>query len=267
MIIDTHTHIFPDAIAQRAITTLSEHSGAYKPNTEGRLSSILESMDEAGVSCSWIANIATKPTQASSILKWSKEIQSERIFPLASVHPLSETWEADLEAILQAGMRRIKLHPMYQNFFVDDISLSPFFSYLEKHKILVLFHSGYDIGFADADNASPRRMRTLLERHPDLTFIAAHVGGWNVWQEVLDVLVGAPCYFDTSFAHEVPQHILEGILEKHGAGKLLFGTDSPWLNQRQQVRFISDLLLSDADKEKIFYKNALELQARFDNNI
>lgn len=262
MIIDTHTHIFPDSLAPRAITGLSEHSGDYKPHTKGTLESLLLSMDEAGIHTSWIANIATKPSQTSAIIAWSKEIQCDRIFPLASVYPHSDTWEKDITDITEAGISAVKLHPLYQNFFADDTKLNDFFSMLERKSIMVVLHAGYDIGFGKADNASPRRIRSLLEKHPDLTLIAAHLGGWRTWPDVLSLLAGTPCYFDTSFSHEIKPSLLDAIFTKHGANRIVFASDSPWLNQKQQVEFIKTLHLSKEEEDAVFFKNASALQLK-----
>jgi len=262
-IIDTHTHIFPDTLAPRAIASLAEHSGDYKPHTEGTLNSLLTSMDEAGIHTSWIANIATKPSQTSSIIAWSKEIADERIFPLGSVYPYSETWEKDIDDLFNAGIRAVKLHPLYQHFYADAPDLYDFFSMLEKKGIMTVLHAGYDIGFGKADNAHPSRIRTLVERHPSLTLVAAHLGGWDAWKDVLPCLAGSSCYFDTSFSHETDTSLLESIMEKHGIDRLVFGSDSPWLNQKQQVLFIKSLGLSEADEQKIFFKNASYLQSKY----
>lgn len=263
MIIDTHTHIFPDALAPRAIASLSEHSGDYKPHTQGTLKSLLSSMDEAGIHTSWIANIATKPSQTSSIISWSKEIAGERIFPLASVYPYSETWEKDITDIYGAGIRAIKLHPLYQNFFIDADDLDAFFCMLEKKDIMVVIHAGYDIGFGKADNAHPARIRSLLDRHPALTLVAAHLGGWDAWKDVLSCLAGSPCFFDTSFSHELDKELFDSIAVKHGIDRLVFGSDSPWLDQKQQVMFIKSLGLNEEDEQKIFFKNASNLQSKY----
>ncbi len=262
MIIDTHTHIFPDSLAPRAMTSLSDHSGCYKPHTKGTVQSLLSSMDEAGITTSWIANIATKPSQTSAIIAWSREIKSGRIFPLASVYPHSGTWENDVEDVAAAGIRGIKLHPLYQNFYADDPELNDFFSLLEKKGIFVLLHAGYDIGYGKADNAHPVRIRRLLDKHPDLTLIAAHLGGWDSWIDVESCLAGTNCYFDTSFSHEVSKPVFESIIAKHGEDRLVFASDSPWLEQKHQVSFINSLDISSEAKEKIFSKNALELQSR-----
>ncbi len=259
MIIDVHTHIFPDSLARRALASLTETSGDYLPHTDSTLAGLLESMDRAGIDMAWIASIATKSAQAAAILEWSLSIRSPRIIPLGSVHPLSPGFEREIENFRSAGFRGIKLHPLYQNFFVDDAALEPFFAALERSGMFVLLHGGYDISFPGDDKASPRRIVTLLERFPDMILIAAHFGGWRVWDDVAAMLAGTPCYFDTSFMSEVPPRLRDSIIERHGTDRLLFATDSPWQEQDAQIRFLKSLSLNKAEEEKIFFRNALAL--------
>lgn len=85
-IIDFHTHAFPDEIAERAIKKLEEKS-QVKACLNGTLDNLLRSMDKSQIAKSVLCNIATKPEQFNSIIKWSDKIRSERIIPLPSVHP------------------------------------------------------------------------------------------------------------------------------------------------------------------------------------
>ena len=259
MVIDAHTHIFPDALAARALSALLENSGDYETYTDATLAGLLASMDSSGVDCAWIANIATRPSQAASILAWSRTIESPRIVPLASVHPKSESFEEDIDRFREAGFRGMKLHPMYQDFVIDDPALSPFFRTIEESGMFLLLHAGYDIGFAGDDNAAPRRIGTLLERHPDLTVIAAHFGGWNAWDEASRILAGTSCYLDTSFVHEVPPRLRDEIISRFGAGRLLFATDSPWLRQDEQLERVRSLGFGADDLELVLSKNALSI--------
>ena len=104
-IVDMHTHAFPEKIAVRAIEKLAETTGNYRPHLDGRISSLLSSMDEAGVDVAVLSSIATKESQAASILEWSKQIRSARIEPLPSFHPFSKTFESEITAIAGAGFR------------------------------------------------------------------------------------------------------------------------------------------------------------------
>ena len=66
-IIDFHTHAFPDELAERVIKML-EDEGGVKARLDGKISSLLGSMDKCGIEKSVICNIATKPAQFDSIL-------------------------------------------------------------------------------------------------------------------------------------------------------------------------------------------------------
>jgi predicted TIM-barrel fold metal-dependent hydrolase len=258
-IVDIHTHAFPDKIAQRAIAKLSETTGDYRPHLDGRISSLAASMDEAGIAVSCLSSIATKPEQAGSILEWSISIRSERIEPLPSVHPFSQNREAEIDGIVRAGFRGIKLHPFYQDFYPDDKAVFPLYEQLLASGLFVLFHSGNDISFPGMSNAAPARIAAVHTQFPGLRIIAAHLGGWRDWDEVLAVLAGQDIGLDTSFSHETDPSIAEKILTAHSPDLVYFGSDSPWTSQKESALFIQSLDLSSEHKEKILGFNAVKL--------
>ena len=57
----------------------------------------------------------------------------------------------------------------------------------------------------------------------------------------------------------MPKSFAESIIEKHTPDKLLFGSDMPWHRPSWEKRLIESLDLSQNDKDKIYYKNALKL--------
>ena len=85
-IIDFHTHAFPDNLAERVVKMLAEEGG-IGAHFDGKVSSLLSSMDSCGIEKSVICNIATKPSQFDTILQWCKKISSERIIPFPCFHP------------------------------------------------------------------------------------------------------------------------------------------------------------------------------------
>lgn len=259
MIIDFHTHIFPDKIAERALKSLSDNSGAYKPFLNGTLSDLLLSMKENKIDKSVIANIATKPEQFLSILEWSKIIRNENIIPLISIHPASCKAEEELKLIKDSGFKGIKLHPMYQNFAIDNKAFFKVYETCSYLNLFILLHAGYDIAFPLNDNASPVRIKNIITEFPKLKLIAAHLGGWHDWERVYELLAGENLWLETSFIHECDSPICQKILKKHNPEQVLFGTDSPWLNQKDQIEFIEQLSISQDYKERILYRNALEL--------
>jgi predicted TIM-barrel fold metal-dependent hydrolase len=262
MVIDVHAHAFPDKLAEKALAALAEHSGDYIPHTDGRISGLLASMDAAGIDAAFIASIATKPSQAEPILAWSEQIRSKRIIPLGSVHPASTGFRQEIAAIRKGGLPGIKLHPMYQDFTIDDPALTPFFSAIEDNRLILLMHAGYDIAFPGDVRALPSRIARLAERHPRLSVIAAHMGGWQTWDEVMSSLAGSGVYLDTSFIREMTPLQRETIITMQGADRLVFGTDSPWIPQGDELDSVKTLLsgtLSTDGMEKVLGGNAKRL--------
>jgi predicted TIM-barrel fold metal-dependent hydrolase len=259
VIIDVHTHAFPDRLAPKAMEVLTRPFGDWKPARDGTLASLVTSMDKAGIDRCLVANIATRPEQGAAILSWSRQIASERIVPLGSVHPQSLTWEAELEAIAEAGLPGIKLHAQFQGFVLDDDSVLPLYAKAAELGLFVLFHAGFDISFPGDESASPRRLARVRHRVPKLVMIAAHMGGWQAWSEALEHLVGSDVYLDTSYIHQVPPAQLNLILGRHPSSRLVFGSDSPWLSQRSSLEYLRGLRLDTAALERMIGGNASAL--------
>ena len=259
-VIDFHTHAFPDDLAEKAISALEEHSGDYRAHHDGTIGGLLRSMDRAGIEQAVVVSIATKPTQVPRITDWSTKIASERIIPFASIHPLYRDFERELDRIITAGLKGIKLHPMYQEFTVDDPALFPLYRAVAERGLIVLFHAGNDMAFPVTGQASPRRFLRLFESVPDLKMVVSHLGGWTAWEEVERTLLGKPVYLETSFGiGEAESGRFWKILDNHPSDYLLFGTDSPWLDQKQELEAWKALPLSGERREKIFHKNAERL--------
>jgi uncharacterized protein len=258
-IIDVHTHIFPDFLAEKAIASLSENSKPYFPHTDGTAHGLLTSMKENGITASFVANIATKPEQARPILDWSLTVRSEKIIPLGSIYPASKTWKTEIDEIKKSNLPGIKLHALYQNFNLDDKSLYPIYNYIVNNNLFLLIHAGYDIAFPTAVNALPVRVSKVIKDFPDLKLIVAHLGGWRDWENAYKYLIGENVYLETSFIHEVESDLQLKIIQNHNPNLILFGTDSPWLSQKEQIAAINKIDISNDIKEKIFYKNAINL--------
>lgn len=261
MIIDTHVHIFPDEIAERAVESLATRAHVPAPRGEATLARLLTSMDAAAIARCWVASVATKPSQAGPILEWSKRLRSPRVVPLGSVHPDSTRWGAELAQIAGAGIIGIKLHPQYQGFTADDPKLFALYREAARLGLFALFHAGYDLAFRDDDRAAPARLARVHAEVPELTMIAAHLGGWMAWDEVIDCLVGTQVFLDTSFAHQASDRQREHIFRHHDRARILFGSDYPWSTQRESLSRLHDFGLDPESLQRILYRNAADLEA------
>ncbi len=236
-VIDVHTHAFPDALAARAIAALEAETPGVRACLDGRLQSLVASMDRAGIEVSVVASIATKPSQFASILAWSRSIASSRIVPFASVHPDDAEATAHLRSIAEAGIRGIKLHPYYQGFAVDEERMAPLYAEIERLGLVLLMHAGFDPAFARDRLADAARIAAVAARFPRLKLIAAHLGGWEDWDLAEQELLGRPVCLDISDTlDQMPRQQALRFLQRHPADCLLFATDSPWADQAGALR-------------------------------
>ncbi len=246
MIIDCHTHAFPDAIAARALDAIGTRGG-FRPVLDGTVGSLLRSMDRAGVDKSLLLNIATKPDQFVPILKFCAAIRSDRLIPFPSVHPDDPEMKSRLRTIKAEGYKGVKLHPYYQGFTLDEPRLDPLYATLEEEGLFLIAHTGYDVSYPFDDICGPRRIVAVLDRFPGLQFMTSHLGAWYDYDEVRRWLVGRPVYMDlaVTFGY-LPDAELKALIEKHGPQYVCFGTDSPWVNQADDLAKLRALGL-DAD--------------------
>lgn len=259
MIIDCHTHAFPDNLASRAVASLAAAAGA-KPALDGTIGDLLRSMDTHGIASSVVACIATRPAQFAPIMAWCRAIASKRLVPFPSVHPEDPDALAHLEAIAAAGFRGVKLHPYYQRFSLDEPRVLPLFQRLAELGLPVLCHTGFDIAYPRDRICDPARVAALLDRVPTLRFIASHVGAWEDWDEVERHLLGRAVYLDTAYSHAYLGAVrMRELLLRHPPEYLLFGSDSPWDDQGIAIAQMRALRLPPDREAALFAHNACRL--------
>lgn len=259
MIIDFHTHAFPDAVAVKAIPSL-EKTGNITAHTLGTVDALLASMDSAGIEKSVICSIATRPEQFAAILKWSHAVKSPRIIPLPSIHPDDPDCVQHVYRVKEEGFAGIKMHPYYQNYFLADEKLAPFYEAVSESGLLLVAHCGFDIGFPRTRCADPSQILQLVTNFPKLQFVATHFGGWKLWDEVEEILIGREIFMEISFALKyLSKEQICRMLMHHPREYLLFGSDSPWDDQSACLQALRDLSLDTELFTGITGKNAQEL--------
>ena len=260
MVIDFHTHAFPERIAEKALKGLSHSGGGLIPQGKGTLESLKEEMKKDGIDISVVLGIATNPLQQKNVNDFAKEVSKEdRFIAFGSIHPDSPDAIEELERIKMLGLKGIKLHPEYQNFFVDDIKMKPIYKKISELGLITLFHAGHDYGFSEPYHCMPDNLLNAL-KWIDSPVVAAHWGGLGCGKEVLEKLCGLDIWFDLAFGYgTMPKVIAQKIVDKHTPDKLLFGSDMPWHRPAWERCLVESLDLSKEDKEKIYYKNAIKL--------
>ncbi len=257
--IDFHTHIFPDALAKQAMDALAAKSACHRPCTDGTLQGLLGSMKSANISTSLVANIAARPTQMFPILEFCKQIRSEAIHPLISFHPSDDTYEVEdmFGEAHREGFRGVKLHPLYQNFSIDDKYMYGFYELMASFGFYVMFHTGYDAAFPRNDQAGVERLKKVADWFKDLTIVCTHVGGWKQWDRISCLSNCKNVYTETSLAlAEIGEDEFISAISLFDEDRILFGSDSPRADQKEMLERTLKLRISDGLKEKIVYRNA-----------
>lgn len=270
MIIDFHSHNFPDAIAPRAMAGMCRKTaGVLWPVGDGTMANHLDFMANAGVSKAVLCQIATRPAQWEFLLRRSKAImdgefgeRAQRAFvPFGSVHPDDPEAPAHVEAFAKAGVKGIKFHPYYQNFSLADAKVLPIFRRIAELGLVVECHSGGDVSWADLRGmCGPEEIARLVDAVPGLRFVAAHLGGcFRYPSHATDVLLERGVLIDTSslaFRWNFDEEMR--LLRSWPTERLLFATDFPWVDYREAIANVRSVR-APADWEAVFAGNARRL--------
>lgn len=259
MIIDFHTHMFPDFLAAKTIPYLAEIS-KFPNHTDGTLKGTVESMDKYGIDKSVVCNIATNAKQTENVNNFAIEInKNDRLISFGSVHPDCD-YIYFLDKLKDCGIKGIKLHPDYQGFFIDDVKMQKVYEEILKRGFVLIFHSGVDDGIGEPVHATPERIKNVIGMFRGEKTVFAHMGAFRLWDEVCRYLIEEDVYFDTSCsAGFIEPSMFEKMVVSHGTDKILFATDLPWTNPEEGIAEIKGLNISEEEKKNILGNNALKL--------
>ena len=279
MIVDFHTHTFPDKIAAPTIQKLQSLSHT-RPFSDGTVSGLTASMGAAGVDWSVVLPVATNSRQVPHVndasARLNEEGRKDGILSFGCMHPDFPDWKAELARIAGLGIRGIKLHPVYQGVDFDDPRYLRILDRAAEVGLLVLTHAGLDVGFPDKVNCSPEMVLRAVRQVGPIPLVLAHMGGWRNWDQVEELLVDTQVYLDTSFSlgtmtpngdgYYGPGDLalMDGeqfvrMVRKFGAHRLLFGTDSPWGGQKEGLELFRALPLTEEEQTAILGGNAQKL--------
>lgn len=266
MIIDFHTHIFPDKIAERAIAKLEKNAN-IKAFLNGTEDDLHRAMMEEGIDISVVLPVVTNPKQTENVNRFAVELtekyadaKTARFISFGGVHPKSTTIKEDLRWIKDHGLSGIKLHPDYQDTYFNEPAYAKIIDYASELDLITVVHAGCDLAFPNDVHCTPQMALGLIRQVSPKNLVLAHTGGYLKWDEVEELLVGNDVYMDISYSlHKISEEQFMRIVRNHGAKKMLFGTDSPWGGQRQVLEKLDAMPLEKEEREAILWENATRL--------
>ena len=279
MIIDIHTHTFPDKIAAATLDKL-KHLSHTIPFTDGTAAGLAASMARAGVDRSVVMPVATSPRQVPHVNDASARMNElgaqTGVLSFGCMHPDFDGWKEELARVRDLGLKGIKLHPQYQDTDFDDPRYLRILDRCGELGLVVLTHAGLDIGMPGKDNCAPEMVARVLAQVGPVKLVLAHMGGWRQWDRVEALLPGTGVYLDTSFSLGEITPLDDGhyrpgdlplldeaaflrMVRRFGPDRILFGTDSPWDDQGAALARLRALPLEKSELDAILGGSAQKL--------
>ena len=274
MIIDIHTHTFPDKIADKTIAGMEKEilkgqGFAVKHERVATVLGLIDSTLSAGIDLSVVCPVATNIAQPEKInkmsAKYNEKSQDTKIFFFGAIHPDCENYKEIIDNIVAMDLKAIKLHPDYQKTYFDDEKYIRLMDYAANKGLGIIVHAGEDVGLPEKVHCTPDMVLNVWRHIQPEKLILAHMGGWRMWDEVEEKLIGLPFFMDTAvalnkkFPVKLSNEQFLRMVRKHGSDKIIFGTDTPWYDQKQALMDLDEIDLNDNEKVQILGENANNL--------
>ena len=181
MVIDIHTHTFPDKLAATTIPKLEgmSHTRAY---LDGTASGLASSMAQAGVDASLVLPVATNARQVEMLNATSAEANAKLagrgIFSFGAMHPDYADYKAELARVKERGLKGVKIHPPYQQTPLDDPRYLRILDRCAELDLIVVTHAGIDVG-VPGDWCTPEQAVRAVEQVPWPKLVLAHLSHEN----------------------------------------------------------------------------------------
>lgn len=257
MIIDCHTHIYPDKIASRAVDSIGSFYGI--PMTmDGTVDSLLRLMDRSGVDRALVCSAAVDAAHVRAVndfLISAVNAHTDRLWGFGTLHADTPDPVDELRYIMDHGLRGVKLHPDMQHFALSDEKARGIWQACE-HVCPVLIHTG-DRRY---HYSNPSMIPAIVRDFPSLVLICAHMGGYSEWDDPVMPLQGKNVYVDCSSSFfALPRDRMLDLFSRYGEDRILFGSDYPMWDMGCELEKLRDLGLSETAMQKILSGNLLKI--------
>ena len=254
---DAHAHIYPGKIAEKATASVGDFYHIPMHNV-GLPHVLAQRGGEAGIDRFLVCSVATKVEQVRSINQFIQEKcrKYPQFIGLGAWHQDITDISGEMDDIQARGLRGIKLHPDFQEFMIDDPKMLDMYKEAHRRGLPILFHTGD----SRTEFSSPHRLMNVIDKLPDFTCIAAHLGGYSEWEEARRELSGTNVYIDTSSSlfKISPEEAKENIAH-FGVDHTMFGTDFPMWDPKEELERFFALGFSQEENQAMLYDNFARL--------
>ena len=276
MIVDAHTHIFPEFLVRERERYLERDAtfGLLYRSPHARLATaqeLLEALDAAGVDAAVVAGIGWTDLElaraANDELLEQAQRAAGRLIPFCSVNPAwGDAAVAEAERCALLGARGLgELHPDTQGFdLAEQATMAPLMEVARHRGLVVLTHASEPVGhpYAGKGRTTPDVLWRFIEHFPEVTITCAHFGGglpfYALMPEVARTLNNV--YFDSAAAPFLyTPSVFSATVALVGADKVLLGSDFPLLEPQRLLQQVRESDLSPEEQGLILGGNAARL--------
>ncbi|MEW2354438.1 amidohydrolase family protein [Spirillospora sp. NPDC029432] len=249
MIIDAHSHVWPDRIAEMALA--GNRVPGLTARGDGTVDGLTATMERTGVDMSCCLGIANEARHVDKVNAFVAGLTSEKRFGFGTVH-VGLPVEDNMASLRRHGVKAVKVHPLFQDFALDDRRLWDIFEAFGD-EIAVITHVGEGGDARTNALSSPRMIADIARRFPDLRLVACHFGGYKILDDAEEMLAGADVVLETSWPpslKELRPERVRNLIRRHGAERIVFGSDWPMTDPGEEIAAIEALGLTD-DETKL----------------
>lgn len=258
MIIDTHVHVWPDRIAGPALA--GNRLPGLAARGDGTVGGLADDMRSSGVELSCCLGIANEARHVDNVNRFVASVTAPGRIGFGSVH-VDLSVEENLASLRRHGVIGVKVHPLFQDYPLDHPRLWELFEAFGS-EFAVVAHVGAG-GTPHANSlSSPKMVADIARQFPDLCFIACHFGGYKMLDLAEEWLTGVDVVLETSWPPSLglvrPEQVRR-LVQRHGAERVVFGSDWPMTSPLEEIRVIDSLGLTGAQVEDILGRNMARL--------
>jgi len=275
-VIDFHIHLFPPEVAANRgrFVELDPAFGLLYHNPRARLPSVEETlgaMDAAGVDHAVVLGFGwVDPILCSAHNEFLDDVvrrYPDRLSAFGAIQPREpERAAVEVERLSRLGFKGVgELMPHLQGYaLADERTMAPVAEAALAAGLPVLTHASEPVGhdYPGKGDVWPGSVLALAERWPELTIIAAHIGGGLPFYELMPEVAAAlrNVYYDTAASPLLyRESVYRTVVDLVGPERVLFGTDYPLLQQRAFLHRLRAAGLTEEELGKVLGGNAARL--------
>ena len=262
-IFDMHTHNYPAAIVEKAVKNL-EKFYSFVAEGDGTAEQMRADGHAEGLAGFLVLGVATNPRQVRHVNEFCASVISDakkegfKAYGFMGLHQDCADMQEQIEYGLSLGLSGIKIHPDIQGVNIDDRRLYPAYEIMQERDLPICFHMGDRR--PEYNFSATERLVRIHKDFPHLRTIAAHLGGYTVYDEGAQLLSRCEnVWVDTSSALWIisPEHAGR-LISEFGHDRVFFGTDYPVKRLNTELEYFMKIKLNETQREDILYNNAAE---------